>query len=157
MNIPGLHSNPASPVVGGALQVMNYERSNRWVGRMNCANCHYTVWAWRSSKMGDCWPHFYCTKCSNAIHRKADQFLAWANQSARTLGLIAATLPPCPCGGQFRPGARPKCPVCRHDFPNSDNPVSRLTDPTVVVLHGACLFSDMHGPFRVCIEDESGI
>lgn len=150
---PAPLSTPVSRKPGQQLQIVSYPSSDRWVGRMKCEACHYTVWAWRASDVSDCWPHFYCNRCSNTIHRKADQFLAWADQSTRTLSMISATLPACPCGGHFRTDARPKCPVCRSEFGADASPVERLTDPGMIVLNGSCLFSDTRGPLRVRIDD----
>lgn len=131
------------------MKTVHYPLTNQWVGTMTCPSCCEVVRAWRSSGMSECWPHFYCDKCSNAIHREADQGTAWNQQSLEVLQAIADTLPDCPCGGHFKPGANPKCRACRAEFAHQKDVVSRLTDPHVILIHGACLLSDKHETYRV--------
>ena len=100
--------------------------------------------------MSDCCPHFYCDRCSNAIQREADKKLIWDEQSSELLARIAASLPACPCGGRFIPGANPKCPKCRAEFKHQDEPVRRLVDPHVILVDGAAFFGDRE-PYRVRI------
>ena len=109
-----------------------------------------SVSAWRSSGMSGCFPHFYCTRCSNVIHREADKLLAWNRRDAAVVDEIAATLPECPCGGRFAPGANPKCRYCGHEFLNDAPALIRLDDPHIIVMNGACFFGD-RGPYRVRI------
>lgn len=99
--------------------------------------------------MSDLWPHFYCDRCSNAIHSEADKQIAWSEQTSEVVQRIAAALPACPCGGHFKPGANPKCPACGAEFAHQNDVVRRLTDPCVILIHGACFFSDQHSPHRV--------
>src|SRR3954463_14110979 len=102
-----------------AMEVIEYPRSLQWVGDLMCPRCERLTPAWRSSGMSDSCPHFYCDRCSNVILREADQWLAYGNESREVLDMIAATLPECPCGGRFRPGANPKCRYCGSEMPNS--------------------------------------
>jgi hypothetical protein len=100
--------------------------------------------------MSDACPHFYCDRCSNVILRERDrELLARQGKSQTVLDTIAATLPACPCGGRFAPGANPKCPRCGQPSSNVWTPVDRLTDPNMIVLDGACVFSDEKEPYRV--------
>ncbi len=135
------------------MKKVRYPTTNPWVGTMTCPACGHTVRAWRSSGMSECCPHFYCDRCSNAIQRDADKELAWGKSTAETVAAISATLPPCPCGGRFKPGANPKCPECGGEFAHHWDPVRRLTDPHVILIHGACMFSDERPPYRVEIHD----
>ena len=103
--------------------------------------------------MSDCWPHFYCDTCSNAFYRAEDKDLAWNERNETVVKTLAETLPFCPCGGRFRPGANPKCPSCRADFSHQHDPVQRLTDPCVIVMDGACLFG-VDEPYQVAIDSD---
>ena len=143
------HTRPAAMDANVTMETIQYPATNPWVGTMTCPKCQHTATAWRASGMSECWPHFYCDRCSNAIHRKADQRTAWKEQSAPIVEQIAATLPGCPCGGRFAPGANPKCPSCGSDFAHQHDTVRRLTDPHVIVLNGACFFSDERAPYRI--------
>jgi len=100
--------------------------------------------------MSDIAPHFYCDKCSNAIHREADKEVSWDNQTEEVLDAIAKSLPECSCGGRFRPDANPKCPKCFTEFKHSATALKRLTDPHVILIDGACFYSDRE-PYRVKI------
>ena len=86
--------------------------------------------------------------------RESDKALVYKNhRSPELLNHIAETLPACPCGGHFMPGTNPKCPSCGFEFANSADPVSRLTDPQVILINGACLFGDPERePFRVILD-----
>lgn len=66
---------------------------------------------------------------------------------------IAVTLPSCPCGGHFRPGANPKCPTCGTEFAHQHDVVRRLTDPQLIAMHGACVFINDRAPYRVEIDE----
>lgn len=105
--------------------------------------------------MSDACPHFYCDWCSNVILREADRELVYNKEPSQELiDRIAATLPQCPCGGQFRPGANPKCRYCGSECPNSWDVVQRLHDPNMIVADGACVFSDRKEPYCVRIIGE---
>jgi hypothetical protein len=130
------------------METVRYSTQNQWVGSMKCPSCSLVTPAWRSSGMSDCAPHFYCNRCSNVIHRKADKMASWERQDEEVLNHIAATLPECPCGGRFEPGADPKCPHCGTEFKNPTSAVERLKDLFMIVLHGACCFGD-RGPYKV--------
>lgn len=127
-----------------------YRANDRWVGTLCCPACKYVARAWKSSGMSECRPHFYCDHCSNAIFRETDQAISWNEQSAAVLATIASTLPSCPCGGRFAPGANPKCPGCGAPFAHQNDPVTRLSDPHVILLDGACFFGQGE-PYRVKI------
>lgn len=133
------------------METVHYPATDPWVGTMTCPTCAHVVWAWQSSGMSDCWPHFYCDQCSNAIQRDADKAVAWEEQTLEIVQRIASTLPDCPCGGRFRPGTNPKCPACGQEFTHQNGVVERLTDPHVILIHEACLFGDSRPPYRVKI------
>jgi hypothetical protein len=105
--------------------------------------------------MSDCFPHFFCSRCSNVIQRDADQALLYvaAAPHAALLQQIATTLPNCPCGGRFMPGAGPKCRHCQQDTGLVTDPIRYLNNPNMVVLDGACTFSDRRPPYQVRIID----
>ena len=136
------------------MKTVRYRPDDPHVGEFQCPGCQTQTWAWRSSGMSASYPHFYCDRCSNAILRASDQDLLHAEADrAALLEQIAATLPACPCGGRFRPGTNPKCPHCGFEFTHSGDPVQRLTDPHVILIHGACLFGDPDWtPYQVRIE-----
>lgn len=131
------------------METVRYPLTNQWVGTMTCPKCAKTIAAWRSSGMSDCWPHFYCDTCSNAIQRDSDKAAVRQGQAIETVQRIAATLPACPCGGRFVPGANPKCPACQTEFAHQDDTVKRLSDPHVILIHGAQFFSDHRPAYRV--------
>lgn len=103
--------------------------------------------------MSECFPHFFCTDCSNVIHRQADKQVVWEDATAKLLAQLAATLPACPCGGRFTPGGGPKCSHCRQTIPLVADPVAYLHNPNMVVADGAACFSDVRPPYRVRIVD----
>ena len=135
------------------MKTVEYPRSLQWVGDMLCRRCGEKTPAWKSSGMSDCFPHFYCDRCSNVIQREADKALVWHEATQELVDQIAATLPDCPCGGRFRPGADPKCRGCGEPLAHQDDPVKRLHDPHMIVIDGACAFSDTREPYRVRIVD----
>lgn len=104
---------------------------------------------------------FYCTQCNNVYwsqslkdkYSGASQFEACQKLQNEGLASIAASLPTCSCGGQFKPGANPKCPHCHHEFKHQDNPIERLADPHVILQNQACLyFDDANNHYQVKIE-----
>lgn len=133
------------------MKTVTYDTKLQWVGTMECSKCQKITLAWQSSGMSQCFPHFFCNKCSNVIHRMEDQALLWEDKSQALLDQIAATLPDCPCGGHFTPGANPKCVHCGADFPHQDDPVKRLHDGRMIAVDGACVFSGKDEPYRVKI------
>ena len=137
------------------MEVVTYPRSLQWVGNLVCPHCHHNNPAWRSSGMGDCRPHFYCDRCSNVILREVDYDLVYLSpmSDAEMLKIIARGLPNCPCGGRFTPGASPKCAHCGKEIQHQSNPEQRLHDPFMMVLDGACVFSDKKPPYQVRIVD----
>jgi hypothetical protein len=112
-----------------------YERSSQWVGAMQCPECGHSTPAWRSSGMSECFPHFY-----------------WESKTPELLDEIAATLPSCPCGGRFGPGNDPKCAHCKAPLKHKNDPVTRLHDPHMIAVDGACVFTD-NEPYKVRIVD----
>ena len=134
------------------MKTVNYPRSLQWVGDLHCPECGGLTPAWRSSGMSECGPHFYCDRCSNVIHRAGDRDLVREARSPALLDQIAATLPECPCGGRFAPGANPKCAQCGAEIPHQDDAVARLGDPQMIVVDGACVFGDQE-PYVVRIGD----
>ena len=135
------------------MEIVEYSRTLPWVGHLKCPHCQGVNEAWRSSGMSECFPHFYCSRCSNVIHRSADKELVWEAATPEILAQLAATLPDCPCGGHFTPGASPKCQHCHQDTNLVADPVAFLHNPHMVVLDGACSFSDRRPPHRVRIID----
>ena len=134
------------------MKIVKYEKNLRWVGTMKCRKCHKETLAWRSSGMSMCFPHFYCDKCSNVIHRIKDQELVWYGATEEKLKIIEKDLPDCSCGGRFRPGANPKCGYCGHEFHHQNDIIKRLSDPHMIVTNGSCIYSDSREPYQIIIE-----
>ena len=135
------------------METIEYPRSLQWVGHLHCPACGHDTPAWRSSGISECFPHFFCTDCSNVIHREADKEVVWAAATPALLAQVAATLPACPCGGRFAPGGGPRCGRCRAVVPLVADPVAYLHNPNMVVCDGAAAFSDCRPPYRVRIVD----
>jgi hypothetical protein len=106
--------------------------------------------------MSQCFPHFYCDRCSNVIHREKDQKLVWEQATQELLDIIAKDLPKCPCGGGFTPGSGPKCSHCGTEMKNTHDLIIQLHNPFMVVLDGACVFSDVRSPYCVKIVPATG-
>jgi len=103
--------------------------------------------------MSNCFPHFYCDRCSNVIHRSSDQQLVWNSATKELLEQITSGLPACPCGGQFAADTNPKCGHCNAPIPHQGNAITRLHDPQMIVAHGACVFGVQAEPYKVEILD----
>ena len=136
------------------MKTIEYPMSLQWVGTMQCPKCQKLTLAWQSSGMSQCCPHFYCDRCSNVIHRQADYTKIYNGISDAILTEIAQSLPSCPCGGRFLPGTNPKCVHCGAEFPHQSPPLKRLNDPHMIVVDGACVFSDENEPYRVRIVEK---
>ena len=137
------------------MEIVKYPITLQWVGTMECPKCKKITYAWQSSGMSECYPHFYCDRCSNVIHRMKDQDLLWGVKSSQEiLNRIAQDLPTCPCGGRFMPGTNPKCNHCGAEFPHQSDPVTRLHDPHMIVVEGACVFSDTREPYKVIVVEK---
>ncbi|EIW9154211.1 hypothetical protein A8C16_30645, partial [Klebsiella pneumoniae] len=94
----------------------------------------------------------FCDTCSNVIHREQDHALLYENEiNQELLDRIAATLPDCPCGGRFVPGANPKCPSCKTEYVHQWDAVKRLNVPFMPILDGSCLIRDRLYSYEVCI------
>lgn len=125
------------------MKTVRYSPGDPWTGDMQCPQCAVVTHAWRSSGMSDCRPHFYCDSCSNVLFRQSDWGLVYQRGSnAEVLAEIARTLPACPCGGRFTPGANPKCSACRAEFAHQNDVVARLDDPQMIVVDEACVCGD---------------
>lgn len=133
------------------MKIVEYKRSLKWVGDVSCPSCNGLTPAWRSSGMSNCFPHFFCDSCSNVIHRQSDQDLVWHDKSQELLDKIAETLPSCDCGGRFAPNGGPKCSHCKAEIPIVADPIAYLHNPNMIVVDGACVFSDVNEPYRVRI------
>ena len=103
--------------------------------------------------MSECFPHFFCSACSNVIHRAADKALVWDAATPEILAQVAASLPDCSCGGRFTPGAGPKCQHCQQEIPLVADAVAYLHNPNMVVLDGAVVFSEQGPAYQVSIVD----
>jgi len=127
---------------------MKIEEYPRKYGREAiCGRCQTPNMAYSMSGMSDSCPHFYCDRCSNVILRKSDQHaLRMEGASAVVLQKISSTLPDCPCGGRFSPNANPKCKACKSEFKHQGDALSRLVDPYMICLEGACVFGDPDEP-----------
>ena len=136
------------------MEIVEYDRTNQWVGDLQCPHCQQLTPAWRSSGMSECFPHFFCTDCSNVIHRQADKDLVWEAATPALLTQITATLPTCPCGGHFAPEAGPKCRHCHQPIPVVADPVAHLHNPNMIVIDGAACFSDQRPPYQVRIVEK---
>jgi len=139
------------------MEIVEYDRAaNQWVGDLHCPFCDGLTPGWRSSGMSDCFPHFFCNSCSNVIHRHQDQVLVYNNEkSIELLNQIASTLPNCPCGGMFSPNSGPNCSHCDKQIPLVADAVAYLHNPNMVVVDGACAYSDRSEPYQVRIVDSS--
>jgi len=135
------------------MEIVEYERSLQWVGHLTCPHCQQLSEGWRSSGMSECFPHFYCSQCSNALQREQDKELVYYKATPQLLAQIAATLPACVCGGQFTPTAGPKCRWCHQEIPLVSDPVKHLHNPNVVLLDGACLCNAEGPRYQVRIID----
>lgn len=135
------------------MKVVEYERSLQWVGDLQCPDCNGLTPAWRSSGMSNCFPHFFCDTCSNVIHREADQAIVWDEKSKELLDQIAKSLPNCACGGQFAPSRGPKCRHCDSEIPIVADPIEYLHNANMIVVDGACAYSDKREPYQVRIVD----
>lgn len=135
------------------MKIVEYKRSLKWVGEIKCPKCRGLTPAWRSSGMSDQFPHFFCNTCSNVIHRESDQLLVWNDKSQAILDQIAETLPNCTCGGRFAPKCGPKCMHCKSEIPVVADPIAYLHNPNLIVIDGACVFSDKREPYQVRIMD----
>ena len=138
------------------MREVHYQAGPQWVVAIACTTCRDVTKAWRSSGMSDSCPHFYCSKCSNVILRAEDRdLLRRRSPSPELVQEFAASLPACPCGGRFTPGANPKCRACGSELPHQSDPVTRLTDPFMIVLDGACVLTGEEGEagaYRVRID-----
>lgn len=127
------------------MEIQEYPR--QYAREANCPGCRTANLAYVMSGMSDCCPHFYCDRCSNVIFRKSDgDLLREEAPSAEMLSKIVGTLPSCPCGGRFGPNANPKCKKCGGEFKHQSDAVSRLTDPHMICMEGACVFGDPGDP-----------
>ncbi len=107
-----------------------------------CGSCNAPAHFYRFGGMAQMHPHFYCDTCSNVYFSRAHHDLVRdAPTDTSLLAELAESLPACPCGGRFRPGANPKCPTCEGDMKHRLDPLARLSDPFVVLLAGASLCS----------------
>jgi len=105
--------------------------------------------------MSQMYPHFYCSDCSNAIHRQKDQCLVWNDQSLEVMQIIASSLPDCECSGKFVPGANPKCPTCHYEFRHQSSQLERLSDPHIILIDGAVMYGDDGPKYKVRIAPQS--
>ncbi len=81
------------------------------------------------------YPHFYCDTCSNLFFSGAHhELVRRLPHDVSLLDRLARSLPSCPCGGRFRPGANPKCPSCDGELKHQLDPIARLSDPFAVLL-----------------------
>ncbi|WP_318434809.1 hypothetical protein [Photobacterium leiognathi] len=133
------------------MKVVEYDRSLQWVGDVKCPKCNGLTPAWRSSGMSECFPHFFCDTCSNVIQRESDKKIVWHDKSQEALEKIAKTLPKCSCGGQFAPSCGPKCKHCNTEIPIVRDAVEYLHNPNMIVVDGACTFSDKREDYMVRI------
>ncbi|PKF76455.1 hypothetical protein CW749_26945 [Vibrio sp. vnigr-6D03] len=133
------------------MKIVEYSRALQWVGDLRCNQCDGLTPAWRSSGMSQCFPHFYCDTCSNVIHRVSDQRLVWSDKSQAILEQITNTLPKCSCGGQFAPNRGPNCKHCHAEIPIVRDAVEYLHNPNMIVVDGACTYSDEREPYMVGI------
>lgn len=67
--------------------------SKNSVRAVKCPYCDKKTYAWQSSGMSMCFPHFYCNKCSNVIFRVKDQELVMNNVIQEKLEIIQDDLP----------------------------------------------------------------
>ena len=135
------------------MKTVEYKPDNRWVVEVECASCAEKVFAWTSSGMSECYPHFFCECCSNVyLYQGGKSEILQTNPTPQLVGQLEAQLPGCPCGGSFKPGANPKCPHCGHAFEHQRDAVERLSDPHMIVMDRACVYSDKAEPYKVIIK-----
>ncbi|HEX8429012.1 hypothetical protein [Hymenobacter sp.] len=133
------------------MKIVEYERSLQWVGYLHCPTCNKDNVGWRSSGMSEAFPHFYCSLCSNVILQGKAKELVYYEATPELLAQVSATLPACPCGGQFTPTVGPKYSWCHHEIPLINDPVKHLQNPNMVVLDGACVIYDQGESYQVRI------
>lgn len=107
-----------------------------------CPHCDKRVESFRFSGMSDMSPHFYCDKCSNVFFTQSHRDLLYRKRvSEELLSEIASSLPKCTCGGQFAPGANPRCPHCGQqiELHSGASSLKRLSDPIAFIFKGAYL------------------
>ena len=108
-----------------------------------CPGCHSKIEYWWTSGMSECFPHFYCSKCSNVIWRAQDRNLVLEKGASEAILLkITSELPLCSCGEAYEACANPKCPKCGFEFKHDQTPIERLNDPHVILLEGAVFTSE---------------
>lgn len=134
------------------MKTVEYKRDNPRIREVKCPNCSDKVSAWTSSGMSACFPHFYCDCCSNLyLYEEGKKAIQDGEPTQELVRELETQLPACPCGGRFKAGENPKCPNCRHEFKHQGNAAQRLTDPHMIVLDQACVYSDNRDPYRVVI------
>jgi len=107
---------------------------------ISCPHCRHAIEFYHYSGMGGLAPHFYCDTCSNILFREEDHHKIRDREiTMDLLDELSEDLPACPCGGQFRSEASPKCPHCKREIKHRDNPQRRLTDPYAIQIKGAHL------------------
>ncbi len=122
---------------------------------MDCPECNVSTPVWQSSGMSECYPHFYCDRCSNAIHwEHGKDHLLDKGSAEEALKIITSELPKCDCGGQFSPGQAPKC-KCGYVFYFKADPIERLSEPNVLILSGSKFYPYNSAPYVLKIHDEN--
>jgi len=127
------------------MKIVEYDSKILRMGKFRCSDCQLETKVWKSSGMSDAYPHFYCSDCSNVIHRESDKILVWNEQTEQILKEIVKTLPQCTCGGSFIADSNPKCPNCKSEFKHGNDAIKRLTDPHMILIDGAVNY-DENGP-----------
>jgi transposase-like protein len=112
-----------------------------------CPACNASIEYWWTSGMSECFPHFYCEGCGEAIWRERDKVRIFTSHDEAELKYdmkeIVDNLPPCRCGGRYTIEAGPRCPDCRFDFADRSKSFSvRAYDPSIILLRGSRLYTE---------------
>ncbi|MGC4031622.1 MAG: hypothetical protein QM754_07805 [Tepidisphaeraceae bacterium] len=109
-----------------------------------CPDCGHSIEYWFTSGMSECFPHFYCDRCSSILWRREDrdQLTSPVADEAFLLEKIISRLPGHRCGGQFKAGVGPRCPKCHHEFRREGPLEYQARSPNAILVEGAELLTE---------------
>lgn len=121
------------------------EEKRPYTSHMKCPQCAAAIEYWVTSGMSECYPHFYCSTCSNVLWREQDHDIIRPDQVdvIQAMPAIIASLPQCKCGGRFTLDAGPKCPTCGYEFKQQiANIELRSFEPHAILIAGAEMLTE---------------